>query len=112
MHAFTRALLVAFYPLLVLAGLGNRLMGWDRLRLHRSTGASYWIERRQPDLTSYFSEASRCEGSDGPSVAKPVTRFLEVAARLYRPRRRTSETVYKVSVEREQGIPDEVYTLW
>jgi hypothetical protein len=113
MQAFTKTILVTLYPLLVLARLANHLLGFDRLRLQNLPAApSYWIERRQPDLASYFSEASQCEGSKGPSVAKIVSALLGSAARLYRPRRRSSEIVYKASAEREQGIPDEVYTLW
>jgi hypothetical protein len=108
----TRIVLIAIYPLLVLAGLGNRLMGFDRLRLRKSGQASYWVERSQPDLASYFSEASQCEGNGGASLAKPVARFLELIARLYRRRRQTGGPNYKPSVERERGIPDEVYTLW
>ena len=112
MSLLTRIVLIAIYPLLVLAGLGNRLIGFDRLRLRKSVQASYWVERRQPDLASYFSEASQCEGNGGPSLAKPVARFLQLVARLYGPGQQTGEPNYKPSAEREQGIPDEVYTLW
>ena len=112
MPLLTRIVLIAIYPLLVLAGLGNRLIGFDRLRLRKSVQASYWVERPQPDLASYFSEASQCEGNGGPSLAKPVAGVLELVACLYRPRRQTGEPSYKLSPERDQGIPDEVYTLW
>jgi hypothetical protein len=108
----TRIVLVAIYPLLILAGLGNRLIGFDRLRLRKSVQVSYWVERSQPDLTSYFSEASQCEGNGEPSLAKPVARFLELVAQLYRLGQQTSEPNYKPSAERERSIPDEVYTLW
>ena len=100
------------YPLLILAGLGNRLIGFDRLRLRKSVQPSHWLERPQPDLASYFSEASQCEGNGGPSLVKPVACLFELVARLYRPRRQTGEPNYKPSAERDQGIPDEVYTLW
>jgi hypothetical protein len=108
----TRIILIVIYPLLVLAGFGNRLIGFDRLRLRKSVQATYWVERRQSDLASYFSEASQCEGNGEPSLAKPVVRFLESVARLHRPRRQAGEPIYKPSAERERGIPDEVYTLW
>jgi hypothetical protein len=113
MQIATKCLLVLLYPLLVGAWLVNRLRGRDRLRLREpARGESCWIERRgRPDIASYFSESSRAEGGDAPSAARPLTRLLCRAARLYTPRRQ-SAGAYKAAAEREQGIPDEVYTLW
>ena len=60
-----------------------------------------------------FSEESCAEGGGEPSAGKPVTRFLCGIARAYTRRAdEPAEDVYKASAEREQGIPDEVYTLW
>jgi hypothetical protein len=110
----TRTFLIVIYPLLVLAWLVNRLLRRDRLRLlDLASGGSYWIERRaQPTTQSYFSEESWAEGGGEASAARPLTRFLQGIARLYAPRRQATGGIYKASADREQGIPDEVYTLW
>jgi len=109
-----KTLLLVIYPLLLLAWLVNRVLGRDRLHLHDiPSGESCWIERRsQPNTASYFSEESCAEGGGELSAATPLTQLLRGIARLYRPPRRASGAIYKASAEREQGIPDEVYTLW
>jgi hypothetical protein len=109
-----KTLLLVIYPLLLLAWLMNRVLGRDRLRLHDfPSGESCWIERRsQPNTASYFSEESCAEGGGEPSVARPLIRLLRGIARLYKLPRGVSGAIYKESAEREQGIPDEVYTLW
>jgi hypothetical protein len=110
----TKGLLVAMYPLLLGAWLVNWLRGRDRLQLKDSpTKESCWIVRRgQRDIASYFSESSLSEGGDAPSAARPLARLLRFVARLYTPPRQAVGSGYKASAEREQGIPDEVYTLW
>ena len=110
----TKTLLIFVYPLLLLAWLVNLVLRWDRLRLHDVPSAeSCWIERRaQPTTQSYFSEESCAEGGGEPSAARLLSRFLHCIARLYAPRRQAGGAVYKASAERQQGIPDEVYTLW
>jgi len=114
MQILTKTLLAAIYPLLLLAWVMNRLLGRDTLRLDDiPIGQSCWTERRaQPSIKSYFSEESCTEGGGQPSAARLLARFLHAIARLYRPPRRGAGSIYKASVEREQGIPDEVYTLW
>jgi hypothetical protein len=114
MQILTKTLLVVIYPLVLLAWLVNLLLGRNRLRLNRIPGEpSYWIERRsQPNTASYFSEESCAEGGVELSAARPLTRLLRGIARWYRPPRRASGAIYKASAEREQGLPDEVYTLW
>jgi hypothetical protein len=113
MQISTKTLLVIIYPLLLLAWLVNLVLGRDRLRLHDPSGDSYWIERHaQPNTISYFSEESCSEGGSEPSAARLLTRLMRGIARLYRPPQRTGRAIYKASAEREQGIPDEVYTLW
>jgi hypothetical protein len=111
---FTKTLLVVIYPLVLLAWLVNLLLGRNRLRLNRIPNKqSCWIERRgQPNTVTYFSEASCAEGDEKPSAARPLTRLLRGIARLYMPPRQAAGAIYKPSAEREQGIPDEVYTLW
>jgi hypothetical protein len=110
----TRIFLTIFYPLLLLAWLVNILLRRDRLFLHHSRSkSSWWIERAaQPDTVSYFSEASVAEGGSEPTTAKFLIKLLRIAAWLYRPSRKASEPIYKVTADREQGIPDEIYTLW
>jgi hypothetical protein len=110
----TKTLLVLIYPLLLLARLVNLALGRDRLRLvDLSSKESCWIERcGRPNTASYFSEASCAEGGGEPSAARPLTRLLLGIARVYTPRRQATGTIYKAAADREQGIPDEVYTLW
>jgi hypothetical protein len=114
MQIATKILLICVYPLVLLAWLVNLAGRWDRLRLRDvPSEESYWIERRaQPTTQSYFSEESLAEGSGARSAARPLTRLLRGIARLYAPRRQLGGGTYKASAEREQGIPDEVYTLW
>jgi len=113
-HILTKTLLIIIYPLLLLAWLVNLALGWDRLRLYGPPSKeSYWSERRcQPNTSSYFSESSCTEGDGGPSAARPLIRLLRSIARLYKQPRQPAGAIYKASAEREQGIPDEVYTLW
>jgi hypothetical protein len=114
MQIFTKTLLVTIYLLVLLARFVNLVLGRDRLRLGDvSHGESFWIDRcAQPNIPSYFSEQSCSEGGSEASAARPLTRLLRHVARLYRPPRETLGGIYKASAEREQGIPDEVYTLW
>jgi hypothetical protein len=111
---FTKALLIFIYPLVLAAWLVNFVLGRNRLRLNRiPTGQSCWVKRRgQPSTAAYFSEASCSEGEAKSSAARPLARLLRGVARLYTPPRQAAGATYKASAEREQGIPDEVYTLW
>jgi hypothetical protein len=112
MNSLTRTLLVVLYPLLVLSWFVNRLLGRDHLQLlNPPAETSCWIARHsQPNTESYFSESSCCEPGDAPSAALPVILLLRNIARLYAPPREKpdAQTIY----DREQPIPDEVYTLW
>jgi hypothetical protein len=114
MKILTKILLIGIYPLLLLVWLINLVLGWDRLRLHKPPSEkSCWIKRGPVSSTSsYFSEASRAEGGDESSAARPLIRMLCGIARLYAPPRQATEAVYTASADRDQGIPDEVYTLW
>jgi hypothetical protein len=110
----TRILLVLMYPLVLLARAVNGVFKWDRLHLREGkTEQSCWIVRRErPDILRYFSEQSSSEGAPGWSAARPILALLWALSRLYRPRRTMRGGTYELSAEREQGIPDEVYTLW
>jgi hypothetical protein len=111
---FTKALLFFIYPLVLVAWLVNFVLGPNRLRLNRiPKEQSCWMERRgRPNTATYFAEASCSEGEEKPSAARPLARLLCGIARLYTPPRQVVGATYKPSAEREQGIPDEVYTLW
>jgi hypothetical protein len=110
----TKVLLVIIYPVVLLAWLINRILRRDRLRLHSAPrGESLWIERRAQPMGPawYFSEESFSEGSGLRSAARPLILLLCTVAALFGPRQKQQAT-YTPSADREQGIPDEVYTLW
>jgi hypothetical protein len=111
---FTKALLIFIYPLVLAAWLVNFVLDRSRLRLNRiPTEQSCWIKRRgQPTTAAYFSEASCSEGEGKSSAARPLVRLLCGVACLFTPPRQIAGATYKRAAEREQGIPDEVYTLW
>jgi hypothetical protein len=111
---FIKTLLVFIYPLVLVAWLVNSVMGRNCLRLNRiPKEQSCWIQRRgQPNTATYFSETSCSEGKAKPSAARPLARLLCGIARLYTPPRQAAGATFNPSAEREQGIPDEVYTLW
>jgi hypothetical protein len=110
----TKILLVLMYPLVLLARAVNGVFKWDRLHLREGKREqSCWIVRQQrPDILRYFSEESSSEGAPRWSAASPILTLLWSLSRLYRPRRTGGGARYESSAEREQGIPDEVYTLW
>ena len=115
MQSLTKTLIVIVYPLLLLAWLVNQILRRDRLRLYDvPSGESCWIERRvqQLPVLSYFSEESCSEGGGEKSTSRPLVQLFRCIARFYRPPRQVSGAIYKASADREQGIPDEVYTLW
>jgi len=124
MSFLTNASLIALYFLMLPLSLFNRMLGRDPLQLRRPPkGASNWLVRgKRPTAASYFSEESELEGrparnEEGTIVAKPGTGklmaplFLAVA-RLHAPPRAVPGAKFSAAAEREQGIPDEVYTLW
>ncbi len=113
MNALTRILLVVFYPLLLLARLFNTLLGSDPMRLREPREASCWIVRSaQPDGASYFSEKSVAEGREHRGFGRIARGPLRMLARFYSPPRGVPGEKYSAVADREQGIPDEVYTLW
>ena len=66
MRRLTKPMLVALYPLFMLARLLNVLLGRDKLRL-RGSAATYWIERRgRAETATYFS--NRCASSSSTPV--------------------------------------------
>jgi hypothetical protein len=106
----TNILLALVYPLLLLARLINVVTGRDPLRSHRPTDASLWIARDIVSTdASYFSEASPAEVRRRVSLPASLLAWI---ARLYAPPRSQPEGKFSAGADREQGIPDEMYTLW
>ena len=106
----TKLLLTLAYPLLWLSRAINAMSGRDPLRLRRPGDASLWIKRNQDSHdSSYFSETSPAEAADGSSLAAS---FLVWMARFYAPPRSQPKEKFSAAADREQGIPDEMYTLW
>jgi hypothetical protein len=107
----TILLLALVYPFLLAARDVNALTGRDPLRLHEPDAPSLWIERQQPPSdATYFTEGSPAE-SGGKSGILP-TRMLLWLARWYAPPRARPGEKFSAGADREQGIPDEMYTLW
>ena len=106
----TKLLLTLAYPLLLMSRVLNSMSGRDPLRLRRPDHASLWIERNQGSTdSSYFSETSPAEAAQGSSLAAS---FLAWVARFYAPPRSQPKEKFSAAADREQGIPDEMYTLW
>lgn len=109
----TTLLLVLFYPVLLAARVLNRVLGRDPLRLREGPDGTLWIARdRQPDPASYFSEASAVEGRGHRGMGRVALRLLIWLSRAYAPRRGQPAGKFSTAADREQGIPDELYTLW
>src|SRR4051812_42448330 len=110
----TKILLVLMYPLVLLARAVNGVLKWDRLHLREGKREqSCWIARRETsDILRYFSEQSSSEDAPASSATSLILTVMWSLSRLYKPRRTSGGGRYESSAEREQGIPDEVYTLW
>lgn len=109
----TTIVLTLLYPLLMIARLMNRVLGRDPLRRREPASASLWIARTsQPADTSYFSEVSPAEGKDHGGFGRLPESVLLRIARWYAPSRLQPREKFSAAADREQGIPDEMYTLW
>lgn len=108
-----KLMLPLLYPLLIAARLLNGLTGRDPLRLRRPSGESYWIPRAaQPTSASYFSEESVAEGYGSGGWGRIAGVPLRWLAKLYAPGEVRPGETFSAAADREQGIPDEIYTLW
>lgn len=114
MNSLLRLLLVLLYPVLLLVRMINALQGIDRLRLREPKDvSSYWTERTsQGGIATYFTEASAVEGYPQTGAGPLISQALHMLARFYSPTRQNEEKDYIAAADRNQGIPDEVYTLW
>ena len=115
MNLLSRIIVILFYPIAIAVRLWNALTGADPLRLKRPEDAeTFWIPRDvQPSRISYFSEVSEAEGRGKRSLGWLVLAPLRLLARPFSPRLPSeNDGAFKPAADREQGIPDEVYTLW
>ena len=109
----TTVLLVLLYPLLLAARLFNALLRRDPLRRGRPAAGSLWVERESASNDAgYFSEASPSEVGRQASAAWLPETVLVALSRWYAPPRARPNEKFSPSADREQGIPDEMYTLW
>ena len=109
----TTLLLTLLYPLLLAARLFNALLGRDPLRRARPGAGSLWVERNTTSSdASYFSEVSPSETRGRTSAGWLPELVLVSLSRWYAPPRLRPNEKFSAAADREQGIPDEMYTLW
>lgn len=109
----TKIILFLFYPVLLFARVLNLLLGRDPLRLRERDSGSFWVQRGpEPSRSSYFSEASQQEEGKRGGFGRLAMTPLAWVARWFAPPRSPASKDFRPGAEREQGIPDEVYTLW
>ena len=113
MEFLTKAILVLLFPLLIVGRILNVLSGRDPLRLHEPKSGTCWIERGpEAGRTAYFSEASEQEGRNHGGFGRLATLMLRWVSQLFAPPRKSTGQDFRAAVDRDQDIPDEVYTLW
>jgi hypothetical protein len=99
-----------------------RLLGRDSLQLRRPKRDSYWLSKAlTSNVQTYFSPGSIREGN-GVTAETPALMGGWVAilfmwlAGVFAPRKSDAAAAAAAPVRsagaREQGIPDEIYTLW
>jgi hypothetical protein len=107
--SMARILLVLVYPLLILARIADAVSRRDSMQRRRPPAGSLWITRTQvPSDLDYFSEESPADAGSGRLAAV----VLSWMARFYAPPREQPLDKVPAKTDREQGIPDEMYTLW
>jgi hypothetical protein len=109
----TTLLLVMLYPLLVAARVVNVLLRRDPLRRARPGAGSLWVTREIASSDAgYFAEVSPSEIRTRPSAGWLPESILVALSRWYAPPRLRPNEKFAAAADREQGIPDEMYTLW
>lgn len=118
----TTLLMYLSYALLIPARMLAGLRGRDPLQLKDDPSrATYWVTRPiRTDAAAYFSESSPAEDDIVAGRADPSTRHLRPAGRIALAplmwlAKRQGPGRGKVAVsasDRDQGVPDEIYTLW
>lgn len=108
-----KLVLAVVYPVVLIGRLLNRFTGRDPLRLREPAVDSFWIPRAtRQSAAEYFQESSSVEGSGHHGWGGPAAAILRRLARFTAPRRLQPGERYSAGADREQGIPDEIYTLW
>jgi hypothetical protein len=108
-----KSILILLYPLLLMARLKNTILRRDPLRLRERRAESLWLTRDdEHDTASYFSESSRQTDEQRDGLIRITKVTLRKLARCFAPPRRAPGAKYSAAVDRQKGIPDEVYTLW
>ncbi len=114
MNLIAKLILLILYPAALVLRIISGILGRDPLRLKQPAGDSYWITRAEPEGSAhYFSEASEAEGHSAGGMSGVIAPVLRAAASLFKPKtKHQSRGTHIPGADREQGIPDEVYTLW
>jgi hypothetical protein len=108
-----KLVLACVYPVIVIGRVLNSVTGRDPLRRREPAGDSFWIPRRErASPAEYFQESSSVEGSGHGGFGGPALAILRRLGRFTAPRRLQPGERYSAAADREQGIPDEIYTLW
>jgi hypothetical protein len=101
-----RLVLIALYPLLLVARVVSMVSGHDPLRLKEPEG-SCWIERPpMPHARTYFAESDSSELSSSAGAA------IKSVARAFAPPEGEAGPSRTTHAALPSDIPDEVYTLW
>lgn len=101
------------YGLVMLpARAAGKVVGRDPLRLRKPTGVdSYWTPKAPAGgRESYFSPGSPGDRPGG--VSRLLLPLFRATARVAAPKRRDVTETRTSAAQREEGIPDEIYTLW
>jgi hypothetical protein len=113
MDTLLTMLLVFLFPILLLGRLLNALLRRDPLRLREPVGQTCWVAREsEATPAEYFSEGSVAEGRGHGGLGRLARPPLILLARLHTPRRCVPGETSLPATSREEGIPDEIYTLW
>lgn len=124
MEWLTKLLLSLVYLVILPVGLVRRVLGCDAMQLRPPPpGVSCWLVRGGPPAAqSYFSEVSTVEGRPTVhqgtdlmthrGISRWFTPLLLLVARWHAPSREATGEKFLAGADREQAIPDEVYTLW
>jgi hypothetical protein len=120
-----KAILIVYYGLVLLpVAVVRRLLGRDPLQINRPPdGSSFWLARPTvTDRQSYFCEASMTEGkralcqaserTTDRGVARCLTPPLQLLAVLCAPKSKATVENSPSAADRDEDIPDEIYTLW
>jgi hypothetical protein len=115
-----KVILAVLYGLCIVpAHVVGRLRKRDSLMLRKPSRESYWLAKAETgDVQSYFAPGSARYGNGvTPDTPRPMVAWVAPLyvslGRWFAPRRgRAADSASASPGTREQGIPDEIYTLW